>query len=59
MVLRSQILESLLEEKPNNLIMLEHADGFDESSPLAPLSYSLLREVEQLGCFMDNLILLK
>ena len=41
-VLRLQLLETLLEENPKNLIMLEDVDGFEESSSLAPLSSSLL-----------------
>ena len=58
-VLMSQTLESLFEEKPINLIMFEDADGFDESSPLVPLYSSLLREVEQLGSSLDDFMLLK
>ena len=59
MVLISKLLESLFEEKPNDLIMLEDVDGFDESSPLVPLSYSLIREVETLGSSMHGSLLLK
>ena len=51
-MLRSQLLEAMFEEKPNIFIMLEHVDGFDESSPLVPYSSSLLREVEQFGSSM-------
>ena len=39
--------------------MLEDVDGFDESSPLVPPSFYLLREVEQLGSSIDDLFLSK
>ena len=54
----SQPLESLFEEKPNICINIEHADGFDESSPLVPSS-SFIREVEKLGFYMDSFLFLK
>ena len=54
----SQYLESLFEEKPNKLLNIEYADGFEESSPLVPSS-SLIREVEQLGSSLDGLLILK
>ena len=56
-VLMSQY--SLFEEKPNKLLNLEYADGFEESSPLVPSSSSFLGEVEQLGSSLDGLMILK
>ena len=54
----SQPLEAMFQENPNKLINIEHTYGFDESSPLVPSS-SLLREVEQFGSSMDDIMLLK
>ena len=51
-------MQNILEEKTKNVKMLEHADGFDDSSLLVPSSSSLLRKVEQLGSSMDDLMLL-
>ena len=59
MVVKSQILEVLFEEKTNNLIMLEHASGFDEYSILVPSSSYLLKKVEQFGSSMECLMLLE
>ena len=58
-VLMSQILEALFKEKPNKLINLEHADVFDESSPLVPSSSSFLWEVEHIGSYVDAFLLFK
>ena len=52
-------MQNILEEKTKNVRMLEHADGFDDSSLLVPSSSSLLREVEQIGSYMDDLLLVK
>ena len=49
----------MFEEKPNKLLNLDNADGFEEYSPVVPSSSSFLREVEQLSSSLDGLVILK